>query len=162
VGAAAGVSRTAPYRHFADKEELLAAVAARALHTLGAEMLRSRDAAGDDPRARLEAVLTAYVDGALAHPALYRLIFSEDTARREHAELLDAGGAGFAVLAAAVTEARDARVLPSTGDATRLTAVLWSAAHGVADLVLAGHGTAAKGTDDPRELVRLLLRLIGC
>src|ERR1700757_5272250 len=64
---AAGVSHSAAYRHFADRDALLAEVSRFARHELVAEM-RRRVKRARDPRKRLEAVGIAYVDFALAQP----------------------------------------------------------------------------------------------
>src|SRR5690349_5530363 len=70
----AGVSHNAPYKHFADKRELLAAVSA-----VGFELLAKRMAEAirelDSPRQRLIAMARAYVRGGVNNPALYRLMF---------------------------------------------------------------------------------------
>ena len=70
----AGVSHNAPYKHFADKRELLAAVSAAGFETLtkrmAHEMARLRD-----PREQLFAVLRAYIDHGVKNPALYSLMF---------------------------------------------------------------------------------------
>ena len=70
----AGVSHNAPYKHFADKRELLAAVSAA-----GFEMLANRMAceiAGlGRPREQLFAMLRAYIDHGVGNPALYSLMF---------------------------------------------------------------------------------------
>jgi AcrR family transcriptional regulator len=70
----AGVSHNAPYKHFADKRELLAAVS-----TAGFELLTKRmsnDVASiSNARARLFAMLRAYIHHGVENPALYRLMF---------------------------------------------------------------------------------------
>src|SRR6478672_9796819 len=68
---AAGVSHSAAYRHFADRDALLAEVARFARNELGAEM-RRRVNRTRDPRRRLRAVGTAYIDFALTEPGLFR------------------------------------------------------------------------------------------
>jgi AcrR family transcriptional regulator len=70
----AGVSHNAPYKHFADKRELLAAVSAAGFETLANRM--ARDIAGlKNARERLFAMLRAYVDHGVENPALYSLMF---------------------------------------------------------------------------------------
>src|SRR5258706_3129278 len=64
---AAGVSHSAAYRHFADREALLAEVSRRARSELAAQMRRGVDRAAD-PISRLGAVGTAYIDFALTQP----------------------------------------------------------------------------------------------
>src|ERR1700686_3447518 len=70
----AGVSHNAPYKHFADKRELLAAVSAA-----GFEMLTKRMAheitGFRSPREQLFAMLRAYIDHGVENPALYSLMF---------------------------------------------------------------------------------------
>src|SRR5215203_6786850 len=70
----AGVSHNAPYKHFADKRELLAAVSAAGFEMLTKRMARA-NAEGGDARAQLFAMLRAYIDQGLENPALYRLMF---------------------------------------------------------------------------------------
>lgn len=156
VGERAGVSRTAPYRHFTDKEGLLAAVAAQDLARLGDAMA----AAGEGvraPRDRVDAMGTAYVRFGLDEPLRYRLIFGAELRGREHPDVEEAAlSRTFGPFAVAVAEAQAAGALPGE-DSTALTAALWAAAHGAVELTLAGHMTPAKGLGDPVALMRLLL-----
>jgi AcrR family transcriptional regulator len=70
----AGVSHNAPYKHFADKRELLAAVSAVGFELL-AEQMTDATSEIDNPRERLAAMARAYVFGGVRNPALYRLMF---------------------------------------------------------------------------------------
>src|ERR1700724_3206758 len=76
---AAGVSHSAAYRHFADREALLAEVSRFARDELAAEM-RRRVNRTMDPRRRLRAVGTAYIDFALTEPGLFRTAFTSHPA----------------------------------------------------------------------------------
>ena len=70
----AGVSHNAPYKHFADRRELLAAVSAAGFETLTKRM--EREAAGlRNAREQLFAMLRAYIDHGVENPALYSLMF---------------------------------------------------------------------------------------
>jgi AcrR family transcriptional regulator len=72
----AGVSVAAPYRHFQDKDDLLAAVAADCIQRLGAAMDRAIEAAGDvDPLSMFRATGIAYVRFAVEHPAHFRVMY---------------------------------------------------------------------------------------
>jgi AcrR family transcriptional regulator len=75
VARRAGVSHNAPYKHFPEKSDLLAAVAARGFEALAEHMLSSLDKL-TDARARLLACGRAFVARGVANPALYRLMFS--------------------------------------------------------------------------------------
>src|SRR4051812_37531896 len=66
----AGVSHNAPYRHFADRDALLNAVAANGFNELGARMAEARGSLG------FRGVGEAYVAFALAHPRLFHLMFA--------------------------------------------------------------------------------------
>ena len=70
----AGVSHNAPYKHFADKRELLAAVSAAGFEALTKRMAREVAEHGN-PREQLFAMLRAYIDHGVENPALYSLMF---------------------------------------------------------------------------------------
>ncbi len=89
-----GVSPTATYRHFRDKEALLAAVAAEGFREFGAAL-----AAAGRASEPLSAMGAAYVDFALARPGMFRLMFSPLMAKSEaHPELKAAADEAFAML----------------------------------------------------------------
>ena len=128
----AGVSHMAPYRHFKDKDELLAAVAEQGFRA----MTRAIGAAAGE-RTERNAAGAAYVTFALENPALYRLMFSADLApRARFPGLVAAGGEAFARCIAASGDAAGA-----AGDceaAPRAAVALWSIVHGLATLILDG------------------------
>jgi AcrR family transcriptional regulator len=70
----AGVSHNAPYKHFADKRELLTAVSAAGFELLTKRMA-SESAGFGSPREQLFAMLRAYIDHGVENPALYSLMF---------------------------------------------------------------------------------------
>lgn len=70
-----GVSQTAPYRHFSDKNQLLAALATRGYQNLLATLRTAGESAGDCPREGLVAFAHAYVDYASTRPDLFKLMF---------------------------------------------------------------------------------------
>src|ERR1700754_2286411 len=76
VGARAGVSRGAPYRHFADKESLLTAVAAESWERIGDHMNALRTDSRLRPADRLRSALTGVIGVSRHQPHVYRLMFS--------------------------------------------------------------------------------------
>jgi AcrR family transcriptional regulator len=145
VGRRAGVSHNAPYKHFADKEALLAAIAAR-------ELTHQRWAARDTA---LRQALSGYASWALAHPARFKLVFG--TWHTDSPELGAAAHGASAAFVDAVAAGQRAGELPA-GDPIRLAALVRSVAHGAVDLALAGHLAAdGKGNADPQDLVDDLL-----
>jgi AcrR family transcriptional regulator len=144
---AAGVSHSAAYRHFADREALLAEVARFARNELAAEMRRQVNRT-KDPRRRLRAVGTAYIDFALTEPGLFRTAFTSHPATSRgtdddraaepegpsHSTAIDDP---FDVLGQVLDEAQAAGLLdPSRRAGAEIAA--WSAVHGLAGLLLDG------------------------
>src|SRR5689334_19399823 len=129
----AGVSHSAAYRHFRDREELLAEVSRHARHELAKEMSR-RVGRTKDPRKRLRAVGTAYIDFALTRTGLFRCAFSSHPATSEVAGKAD-GGPGNAepleVLGRVLDETVAMGLLqPERRPGAEIAA--WSAVHGLA------------------------------
>lgn len=81
LAAALGVSRAAPYRHFADRDALLAAVAARGFEGLNLGYEAALASPGDG-RARLRLANQVYFDYAVERPGLHRLMFESDFLER--------------------------------------------------------------------------------
>ncbi|MBO0839320.1 MAG: TetR/AcrR family transcriptional regulator [Sciscionella sp.] len=157
VGHIAGVSHNAPYKHFASKEALLAAIAAEELRrqtdALAVLVKRKRSA-----KTALRAVMLAYVEWATAYPARFKLIFG--TWSIESAELATAADDAHRALVEVVASAQKSGVLP-TGDPLRLASLLRAQAHGVADLASVGHlSRTGKGHADPADLIDDLLRYL--
>ena len=116
----AGVSATAPYRHFADKEALLAALATRGFEQFGAAL---EDAARDesDP---LAAMGLAYVRFALARPGRFRLMFGPGISdRSRYPELQAAAARAFEWLEAGVRASQQPGHEPDHGREPRVRAI---------------------------------------
>ena len=147
VGHRAGVSHNAPYKHFSDKEALLAAVAARELARLNAELA----AAVRPPDEALRSVLHGYVTWAMTHPMRFRLVFGPWST--ESGELSAAADSARATLIELVAAEQRAGRLPGA-DPERLAALLQAHAHGAIALTLAGHlAPGGKGRASPTDLV---------
>src|ERR1700678_3007085 len=81
LAAGLGVSRAAPYRHFPDRESLLAAVAARGFEDLTVIYETAMQGPGDG-RARMRQGLVGYLEFAHRRPGLHALMFESDFLRR--------------------------------------------------------------------------------
>jgi AcrR family transcriptional regulator len=133
----AGVSHAAPYRHFADKDELVAAIAEEGFHALTAS-LRQALAASSARKAsdRLAALATGYVGFAVQHPSYLRVIFGgvvdKDAAPPS---LKAAADEAFEVLRGEVV-AGLARGELRGGDADELALACWSMVHGFGMLLV--------------------------
>ncbi len=155
VGERVGVSRQAPYRHFADKEELLSVVAAGYFERVGEEMAEA-GAAAEGPFGRLEAMAVANVRFALANPFRARLMFGPEVKGSPHPEVHEAARAVYEGFVRVVAECQEAGELPA-GNPVELAALMYATSHGAVDLALAGHAEEEKGLGDPVGLVRTLL-----
>ncbi|HEY0437416.1 MAG TPA: TetR/AcrR family transcriptional regulator [Phenylobacterium sp.] len=130
-----GVSRAAPYRHFADRRALLAEVAAQGFEDLAAAYDRAQ-AAAPDPTAALRETARAYLALAFGRPGLFRLMFDSDLLGADAPEsLLRPAAAAWEGLRRAVA-AVDPQA--SVRDISRRTITGWSTLHGFIALVQGG------------------------
>ena len=156
VGARAGVSGSAPYRHFANKDTMLTEL----VHRAWAEIGRSLDRLREDPqltaRQRVRDALAVFVRLGHAHPHLYQLMFGTPaltpndaldraTQAAEHSlDLL------FAIVEGVVGDPHR----------TDYTALLMSSVHGITSLEISGHLTEDKWHTDANQLIDLLVDLL--
>jgi len=156
VGRLAGVSHNAPYKHFAGKQDLLAAVAARELFRQERPRRRRPDSKpGPDARQ----LMHEYVRWATRYPARFKLTFGSWSTGSD--ELADAASSARSVLVAAVERGQAAGDLPP-GNPERLAALILAVAHGAVDLALNGHlSRTGKGHASPKDLVDDLFDQLG-
>ena len=146
----------APYRHFADKEALLAAVAEYGFQQLGAR-LTAATAAAPDPRAGLAALGVAYVVFARDEPSLFNLMFGPAIEKKStHPALDDAGDACFNTLRQAVEAARFS---DREADLYDVSFACWSLVHGLASLIVDGR-LAEEDAGSPEAIATRLTRLL--
>ncbi|MDO5494529.1 MAG: WHG domain-containing protein [bacterium] len=150
VAAACKVSVAAPYRHFAHRKELLGAVAASGFAEL-ADALGAAAERAADPGDRLLDAGTAYVEYALAHPRLFRLMFDAEV-RTGQAR---AGVGAFGTLGEVVTS------LSLGVPADRAVRAAWALAHGHAMLRVGGMRTFAEGNSSEQIRADLSVLLEG-
>ncbi len=131
VASRVGVSHTAPYRHFKDREALLDAVAAQgfAAHREAAHRAAEEN---DEPHDRLRATGAAYVNFAEEKPSHFRVMFGRTSPDPEAAGL-----ASFAEFLARIDECQEAGVI-AAHDRLKVAGVLWCAVHGLAELSVSG------------------------
>jgi AcrR family transcriptional regulator len=154
----AGVSAAAPYRHFASREALLAAVAEEGFRLLGEEIGRAITV-HDDPARRLGEAGIAYVLFAAANPSHFNVMFSPELAdRAAHPSLQAAANDASRVLLGAVRDYQEAGWM-SSRDPGELQLSAWSSMHGLASLITGGH--VRVGSSDPariEEIARAVVR----
>jgi AcrR family transcriptional regulator len=137
IGARLGVSRTALYRHFADKRALLAAVATEGFRTLRQRLVTAWEEGGRG-RAAFDSMGVAYVHFAVTNPSHYRVMFGGFVDPKTSEPELDAeaGGAFQALVDALAALQRDALV--RRDDTVQVARFAWAVVHGVAMLGIDG------------------------
>ena len=149
----AGVSPAAPYRHFRDRDELLANVALRGFALFEAALTRAWNDGQPDAFAAFERMGRAYLEFARAEPAYYSAMFEAGVPLDVSQELRDAGERAFAVIRAAAE-----RLVAQVPAARRPPALMvalhvWAMAHGVASLFGRGDAGRRKVPMSPEELL---------
>jgi AcrR family transcriptional regulator len=156
IGARLGVSRTALYRHFADKRALLAAVATEGFRVLRQQLVTAWEEGGHG-RAAFESMGVAYVRFAVANPSHYRVMFGGfvDPKACDPELAAEAAGAFQALVDALAALQRDAVV---RGDDTlKVARFVWAVVHGVAMLGIDGQLREPGGPNRVEELMRYAL-----
>jgi len=149
----AGVSPAAPYRHFRDREELLASVALRGFKQFEAALSRAWDDGRPDVFTAFDRLGKAYLNFARSEPAYYSAMFEAGIPLADNRELCEVGDRAFAVLRAAA-ERLCAQVPARTRPPALMVALhIWATTHGVASLF--GRGDAARRSlpMSPEELL---------
>ncbi len=119
----ARVSHNAPYRHFPDRQSLLAGIAAEGFARLGEALKTSTG----------KAMGEAYVRFALEHPEVFRLMFGGEIRMEDYLPLREAADRAYQALVDRF------RVHGSEAEANVAAAAAWSLVHGLSHLLLDGH-----------------------
>lgn len=130
-----GVSANAAYRHFADKDALLSALAAEGFRRFSARQAEAAIAHADPVAART-ASGRAYIRFAQDHPALFRLMFSHFLIDSANPELQQTALGAFQALIA--SSAKEAGTAPDDERALLTAVARWSLVHGLSHLILDG------------------------
>lgn len=138
----AGVSPAAPYRHFRDRDELMASVALRGFEQFEAALARAWDDGRPDAFVALDRLGKAYLDFAHAQPAFYSAMFEAGAPAGVSPALREAGDRAFAVMRAAADKLCVSMPQAQRPPALMVALHLWSTAHGIASLF--GRGDAAR------------------
>ena len=139
LAASAGVSKTAPYRHFADKRELLMVLAAEGFGGL-ADLLESALAAGareppDGVTGGIRVLCRTYLQFARSRPALYKLMFSRLGFSLHSEKCRINSERALSCLVSAVRDAQ-ARGWRADRETQALVFSLWAEVHGWAELLI--------------------------
>jgi AcrR family transcriptional regulator len=150
VGARAGVSRGAPYRHFADKESLLTVVATESWERI-ADSIHTIRATSSAPPAQLRRALMTLINVGRSQPHLYRMMFGVPT-----------GDPDAAVRAASRAQDQFLAIVTTVvgpKDARRFGALLLTSAHGIAGMELGGHLARDKWHTTAEDIIDTLVTM---
>lgn len=131
----AGVSHNAPYRHFRDKDELLAEVARQGFEELTQSMIKAARSQ-NTPVGQLRDAGLAYIDFALRRPQHFTIMFDAPVPESGQ-DAHDAGARSFQTLVKFIEACQKEGQIVS-GDPAQLALIAWSLVHGIAKLALAG------------------------
>lgn len=132
----AGVSTAAPYKHFADKDEMLREVAVEGMRRQRDQLIDELDKYPPGSMDRVVAMGRVYVNFATAEPGVFRLMFGLSESHGDHDALIETGDNTFSVVQQEVArcQGRDA-----VSDQDRHQAfLLWSFVHGLSFLTIDG------------------------
>ena len=138
----AGVSPAAPYRHFRDRDELLADVARRGFEQFAAALEAAWDNGKPEPFAAFERVGKAYLAFAAREPSYYSAMFEAGVPLEISAELSSAGDRAFGVIRNAAEKLIERMPTGKRPPALMMALHIWSLAHGIASLF--GRGDAGR------------------
>ncbi len=134
---AIGVSQTAPYRHFGDKSELLAAMATCGYRDLLDALRQAGAATGDCPQEQLFAFAHAYVDYAARNPQLFKLMFGPAVQPTvKYPELREASRDTLQLVQDILQRGVDSGVFRHVDDIAYMANAAWSSIYGLSTLLV--------------------------
>ena len=156
LAAEVGVSPMTPYRYFADKDAILAAVRARAFNRHAKALEAAYDSASGDLAAGAAAVGEAYVDFAFEHPEAYKLMFDvSQPSEGDYPELIAAGDRSRRTMTRHLEAMATAGQFG--GDPVLVGHMFWAALHGA--IMLSFSGVLSPGYDARRIIAALTTTL---
>lgn len=139
VARQAKVSHAAPYRHFKDKEALLAAISEEGFRRLSEYMLAEIKKYPDDFRKQFEASGVGYVRFAKENPEYIKLMFGNYiSCRDEFPSLTETGRFSFMILVDTIRRCQENNIMKK-GDPLEIAVSAWSLTHGLSLLLIDGH-----------------------
>lgn len=153
VGEEAGVSRSAPYRHFSNKADLLLALALRTLSELGGR-IRANGAAVVSG-STLRGGCLGYAEWALAHPQHYLLVFGAAPIPDPPAAIELAADDGLLALQELILSDQTQGYIVDASP-RELATTVWTFLHGLVHLQIGGHLHEPRTLDGSTKLIELI------
>ncbi len=149
----AGVSAAAPYRHFRDRDDLLADVALRGFEHFANALSHAWAEGRPDPHAAFDRLGRAYLNFARSEPAYYSAMFEAGISPGSNPALREASERAFAVLRQAVEQLIATMPAESRPPALMMALHIWTMAHGIASLFGRGDTGRRSLPMSPEELL---------
>jgi AcrR family transcriptional regulator len=149
----AGVSPAAPYRHFRDRDALMADVGRRGFERFEQQLTAAWDQGRPDLRTAFDHLGRAYLAFAREEPAYFSAMFESGLSLSDHRELSEAGDRAFAVLRGACEALLAAIPAGKRPPALMLALHIWSLSHGIASLFARGDTARRPLPMTPEELL---------
>jgi AcrR family transcriptional regulator len=150
---AAGVSPAAPYRHFRDRDAMIADVAKRGFEAFSAKLSEAWNGGAPEPFVAFDRVGKAYLSFARAEPAYFSAMFESGVPFAEYPEVQDAANRAFAVLRESCDGVIAALPREARPPALMMALHFWSLAHGIAALFGRGDKARRPIPMQPEELL---------
>jgi len=149
----AGVSPAAPYRHFADRDALMADVARRGFERLEAALSEAWADGRPTPMTAFQAVGRAYLAFAAAEPAYYAAMFETGLPPDLDPQLAQAGDLAFGVMRNACETIAATMPADRRPPAMMMSLHIWALAHGIASLFARGDAARRPLPMPPEDLL---------
>jgi len=149
----AGVSPAAPYRHFRDRDALMADVARQGFERFAQRLAAAWNDGRPSPVAALEHLGRAYLGFAREEPAYFSAMFESGVPVATHRDLQEASDRAFAVLRGACEAVVAALPLAKRPPALMMALHIWSLSHGIASLFARGDAARRSVPISPEELL---------
>lgn len=149
----AGVSAAAPYRHFRDRDTLIADVARRGFELFAERLTAAWNEGKPAALTALHRLGRAYLEFARAEPAYYAAMFEAGLPLADHPECREASDRAFTVLRAACEAVAAAMPAGRRPPAMMMALHIWSLSHGVASLFARGDAARRPLPMQPEELL---------
>ena len=155
----AGVSHSAPYAHFTDKQALIAAISTEGFKQLHSQIESVKKSYGEESGALLIETAWAYVQFALNEPDRFKLMFSSALEKeKEYPDFVEISQNNFRQLVEIVERCQQSNILKD-GDSDLIALSVWGTVHGFVSLLLEGqisHTVLEKGS--LKELLIYIIR----
>lgn len=150
---AAGVSAAAPYRHYRDRDALIADVAKRGYEAFEQALVKGWNGGKPDPFTAFDALGRAYLAFAKREPAYFAAMFESGLSFSAFPDLKDAGDRAFNVLRDACATLVETLAPDKRPPVMMMALHIWSLSHGIASLFARGDGARRSIPMAPEDLL---------